>query len=58
MALNPLAGKPAPASLLIDPAKLERDYYTKQPDTADWETPASRATSTEVARRRRGLGLT
>jgi phosphoglucomutase len=35
MALNPLAGKPAPTSLLIDVAKLERDYYTKKPDLAD-----------------------
>jgi len=35
MALNPLAGKPAPASLLIDVAQLEHDYYTKQPDLAD-----------------------
>jgi len=35
MAVNPLAGKPAPANLLIDVAKLERDYYEKQPDLAD-----------------------
>lgn len=35
MAPSPLAGKPAPASLLIDVAKLERDYYKKQPDLAD-----------------------
>jgi len=35
MALNPLAGKPAPANLLIDVAKLERDYHEKQPDLAD-----------------------
>src|SRR6478736_5642811 len=35
MALNPLAGKPAPANLLIDIAKLERDYYEKKPDLAD-----------------------
>jgi phosphoglucomutase len=35
MALNPLAGKPAPASLLINVAKLERDYYEKKPDVAD-----------------------
>jgi len=35
MALSPLAGKPAPASLLIDVAKLENDYLTKRPDLAD-----------------------
>jgi phosphoglucomutase len=35
MSLHPLAGKPAPASLLIDPAKLERDYYALAPDPAD-----------------------
>ena len=35
MALHPLAGKPAPASLLIDVAKLERDYYERKPDLAD-----------------------
>ena len=35
MALSPLAGKPAPQSLLIDPAQLERDYYQRKPDLAD-----------------------
>ncbi len=35
MALSPLAGKTAPASLLIDVAKLERDYYQRVPDCAD-----------------------
>lgn len=35
MALHALAGKPAPASLLIDVAKLERDYYERKPDLAD-----------------------
>lgn len=35
MALHALAGKPAPASSLIDFAKLERDYYARQPDLAD-----------------------
>ncbi|HVX85180.1 MAG TPA: phosphoglucomutase (alpha-D-glucose-1,6-bisphosphate-dependent) [Phycisphaerae bacterium] len=39
MPLSPLAGKPAPASLLIDPAKLERAYYDNRPDFAD---PAQR----------------
>ena len=35
MALSPLAGKPAPASLLIDVAKLEADYYSHIPEVAD-----------------------
>jgi phosphoglucomutase len=35
MALSPLAGKPAPKDLLIDVAKLERDYYERKPDLAD-----------------------
>lgn len=32
MALHPLAGKPAPAAMLIDPERLERDYYERRPD--------------------------
>ncbi|MDP8982971.1 MAG: phosphoglucomutase (alpha-D-glucose-1,6-bisphosphate-dependent) [Acidobacteriota bacterium] len=35
MAINPLAGKPAPKELLIDPAKLEREYFDNRPDPAD-----------------------
>jgi phosphoglucomutase len=35
MALSPLAGKPAPPELLIDPAKLRRDYYDLRPDVDD-----------------------
>jgi phosphoglucomutase len=35
MALSPLAGKPAPKSLLIDVARLERDYYDRRPDPGD-----------------------
>lgn len=34
MPLSPLAGTPAPKSLLIDVAKLERDYYEKKPDVS------------------------
>src|SRR5262245_47300043 len=45
MALNPLAGKPAPASLLIDVTKLERDYYEKHPDLADANQLVSFGTS-------------
>ncbi len=35
MALSPLAGQPAPASLLIDLAALENAYYTRRPDLND-----------------------
>jgi phosphoglucomutase len=35
MALSPLAGKPAPQALLIDPAQIEREYFARQPDPAD-----------------------
>ena len=33
--MHPLAGKPAPADLLIDPSKLESDYYQLRPDLGD-----------------------
>ena len=45
MALSPLAGKPAPANLFIDVAKLERDYYEKKPDLADANQLVSFGTS-------------
>ncbi len=35
MSLNALAGKPAPAELLIDVSQLERDYYERKPDVTD-----------------------
>ena len=35
MALSPLAGKPAPKALLIDPARLESEFYGRKPDPAD-----------------------
>ena len=35
MALHPLAGKPAPVEMLIDPLALERAYYGTQPDPDD-----------------------
>ena len=34
MAISPLAGKPAPKELLVDPATLERTYYERRPDVA------------------------
>jgi len=35
MAISPLAGKPAPKQMLVDLAKLEREYYERKPDVAD-----------------------
>ena len=45
MPLSLLAGKPAPADLLIDVAKLEDDYYAKTPDPADPQQLVSFGTS-------------
>jgi phosphoglucomutase len=39
MTLSPLAGKPAPKEILIDPAEIERRYYADQPDP---DNPAQR----------------
>ncbi len=33
--LSPLAGKPAPAHMLVDLGRLEREYYERQPEFAD-----------------------
>jgi phosphoglucomutase len=35
MAISPLAGKPAPQEMLVDVARLEREYYGREPDLAD-----------------------
>ena len=35
MAIHPLAGMPAPSSMLIDVARLEREYYERTPDPND-----------------------
>ena len=35
MAIHPLAGKPAPADILIDVAALEKAYYERQPNVDD-----------------------
>jgi phosphoglucomutase len=34
-AISLLAGKPAPKELLIDPTRLQRDYYERKPDVSD-----------------------
>src|SRR6267378_6138797 len=33
--LSPLAGKPAPREMLVDLARLEREYYERRPDVGD-----------------------
>jgi phosphoglucomutase len=43
--LHPLAGKPAPAELLIDVSKLEHDYYHQKPDPANPQQLVSFGTS-------------
>jgi phosphoglucomutase len=35
MTVSPLAGKPAPKTLLVDLARLEREYYERRPDPED-----------------------
>ena len=35
MTISPLAGKPAPKEMLIDPVRLEREYFERQPDLDD-----------------------
>ena len=32
MPISPLAGKPAPKKLLVDPSQLKREYYERRPD--------------------------
>jgi phosphoglucomutase len=45
MAISPLAGKPAPKSMLVDLTRLERDYYERRPDVADSNQLVSFGTS-------------
>src|SRR2546430_10811413 len=35
MALSPLAGKPAPTEMLIDPEQVVREYSVRKPDPAE-----------------------
>ncbi len=45
MAISPLAGKPAPKEMLVDLARLEREYYERRPDVADPNQMVSFGTS-------------
>jgi phosphoglucomutase len=35
MEISVLAGRPAPKNLLVDLARLEQEYYERQPDVGD-----------------------
>ena len=35
--ISPLAGKPAPREILVDLARLEREYFARRPDMAEPE---------------------
>jgi phosphoglucomutase len=43
--LSPLAGKPAPKEMLIDPARLEREYFNRKPDISNPEQAVKFGTS-------------
>src|SRR5215510_3397634 len=43
--LSPLAGQPAPKELLVDMARLEREYFERRPDLDDPNQMVSFGTS-------------
>ncbi|HZZ60962.1 MAG TPA: phosphoglucomutase (alpha-D-glucose-1,6-bisphosphate-dependent) [Roseiarcus sp.] len=45
MTISPLAGKPAPKEMLVDLARLEREYFARRPDPDDPEQAVSFGTS-------------
>jgi phosphoglucomutase len=45
MTIFPLAGKPAPKDILVDLARLEREYYARRPEMADPTQQVSFGTS-------------
>ncbi|HUA60123.1 MAG TPA: phosphoglucomutase (alpha-D-glucose-1,6-bisphosphate-dependent) [Verrucomicrobiae bacterium] len=45
MEISPLAGKPAPPEMLIDPVRLEREYFESRPDARDPEQMVKFGTS-------------
>src|ERR1700694_485912 len=45
MTISPLAGKPAPKEMLIDLARLEREYFERRPDLSDANQLVSFGTS-------------
>ena len=45
MAVSPLAGRPAPPEMLIDPARIEQAYHERRPDPDDPDQRVSFGTS-------------
>jgi len=45
MTISPLAGKPAPKELLVDVARLEKEYFGRRPDMSDPNQQVSFGTS-------------
>ena len=45
MAISPLAGKPAPKEMLVDLARLEREYFERRPDLGNPDQLVSFGTS-------------
>ncbi len=45
MAISPLAGQPAPKEILMDLARLQRDYFGRRPDTSEPDQRVSFGTS-------------
>src|SRR5689334_23240026 len=45
MTISPLAGKPAPKELLVDPSRLEHEYYDRHPDLGNPSEMVSFGTS-------------
>ena len=45
MPISPLAGKPAPKELLVDPTQLKHEYYERRPDLGDPNQMVSFGTS-------------
>jgi phosphoglucomutase len=45
MAISPLAGKPAPKEMLVDLARLDREYFERRPDMRDPDQLISFGTS-------------
>ena len=43
--ISPLAGRPAPKEMLVDLARLEREYYERKPDVGDPDQLVSFGTS-------------
>src|SRR5579862_7462659 len=45
VSISPLAGKPAPKEMLVDVARLEKEYFERHPDPDDFNQRVSFGTS-------------